>query len=107
MFWIIQITAALAVGELKEKLQTKPNYHWSKIKDENYFKIISVSPKFFKPEYGEKFEEGFMMVDLNNFGETTISFPTHEKKWYDEYPKPGQVWIKRGSFFIHNSPPKT
>ncbi len=100
LFWLIQIISAMAVGEQKEKLQPKPNYKCSEIKDENFFKIISIAANFDRPIEKEGHASDYMHVDLHNFGETLILFPLNKYSWHGGYPKPGQVWAKKGNIFI-------
>ena len=76
------------------------NYKSKEIKEENFFKIISMESNFDRPAQKEKYGSDYMHVDLHNFGETMILFPLNKHNWIDGYPKPGQVWIKRRNFFV-------
>jgi len=100
ILWVFQTLGLLGIEKYFKKL--KPNYEWRDLEEKKMFTIISFVDDSF---YGEFMEmnpghSGFIVVKVEGFGETLMSFPSNLLAWQNKAPETGKSYMRVGNNFI-------
>jgi len=98
--WIFQILSVMGIEKYFKK--PKPNYNWSELEEEKIFTIISFVDNSFDGEFMEMNPDhfGHIVVNVEGFGETLMSFPSNLLAWQNKAPETGKNYMRVKNNFI-------